>query len=438
MTQRVTASVGLLWTFVLLSAVVLAGGCVILSSLLTNAVKNQALDDAKLSLTQYANGVLGPRMIYGTTLQVGDSATSIVNRDLAERPDILSVKVWNPDGTLEWANLAPERIGHKFPLGADLVEALETREATAEFSTLAEDEDAVEASLLSGDVIEVYAPLFAGQHEVVGAYEVYADASPLEASIAERKRTIWVANAALFAFLWVLLMLLARNASGMLRRQTTALRERSAALSESYRMLEESSLEAIESLNATVEAKDPYTAGHSLRVQRIAVSIAQELGVPPKDLDAVRHGGLFHDIGKIAIPDVLLTKPAQLTEDEYELMKRHSSEGARIVSKFGRLRECVPIIRHHHERWDGAGYPERLAGEDIPLLATIVGFADAWDAMTIERPYQRALRIEEAFEEVREHRGTQFSPAVVDAFFAAVAKRPADFGVPDAEALVAG
>jgi putative nucleotidyltransferase with HDIG domain len=224
----------------------------------------------------------------------------------------------------------------------------------------------------------------------------------------------------------------------MLRRQTTALRERSAALSESYRRLEETSLEAIESLNATVEAKDPYTAGHSLRVQRIAVSIAQELGMPSKELDAVRFGGLFHDIGKIAIPDVLLTKPARLSEDEYELMKRHSSEGARIVAKFGRLRECVPMIRHHHERWDGMGYPERLAGEDIPRLATIVGFAEAWDAMTIERPYQRALRVEEAFEEVREGRGTQFSPQVVDAFLSAVAKRPEDFGVPDAQALVAG
>jgi putative nucleotidyltransferase with HDIG domain len=438
MTQRVTASVGLLWTFVLLSGVVLAGGCLILSSLLTTAVKNQALDDAKLSLTQYANGVLGPRMIYGTTLQVGDSATSIVNRDLAERPDILSVKVWNTDGTLEWANLDPDRIGHTFPLGADLREVLETREATAELSGLEEAEDAAEAARFSGDVIEVYAPLFAGQSEVVGAYEVYADAGPLEASIAERKRAIWGTSAALFALLWVLLMLLARNASGMLRRQTTALRERSAALSESYRMLEESSIEAIESLNATVEAKDPYTAGHSVRVQRIAVSIAQELGVPPKDLDAVRFGGLFHDIGKIAIPDVLLTKPARLSEDEYELMKRHASEGARIVSKFSRLRECVPIIRHHHERWDGTGYPERLAGDDIPLFATIVALAEAWDAMTIERPYQRALRVEEALVEVREHRGTQFSPTVVDAFFTAVAKRPGDFGVPDSEALVAG
>jgi putative nucleotidyltransferase with HDIG domain len=438
MTQRVTASVGLLWTFVLLSAIVLAGGCLILSSLLTSAVRKQALDDAKLSLTQYANGVLGPRMIYGTTLQVGDSATSIVIRDLAERPDILSVKVWNPDGTLEWANIAPERIGKRFPVGGELADVLETKEPRAEFSTLGDEEDSVEATRIEGDVIEVYAPLFAGQKEVVGAYEIYADAEPLEASIDERKRTIWIANAMLFALLWILLMLLARNASGMLRRQTTTLRERSAALSESYRMLEESSVEAIESLNATVEAKDPYTAGHSLRVQRIALSIAQELGLPPKELEAVRFGGLFHDIGKIAIPDVLLTKPARLSEDEFELMKRHSSEGARIVAKFGRLRECVPIIRHHHERWDGTGYPERLAGDDIPLPASIVGFAEAWDAMTIERPYQRGLRIEEAFDEVREHRGTQFSPAVVDAFFAAVAKRPGDFGVPDSEALVAG
>lgn len=193
----------------------------------------------------------------------------------------------------------------------ELAEVLETSEASAEFSTLSDEEDSVEAARLSGDVIEVYAPLFAGQHEVVGAYEVYANAAPLEASIAERKRAIWITSVALFAFLWVLLMLLARNASGMIRRQTAALRERSAALSESYRMLEESSLEAIESLNATVEAKDPYTAGHSLRVQRVAVSLAQELGVSPKEIDAVRHGSLFHDIGKIAIPDGLLTKPAR-------------------------------------------------------------------------------------------------------------------------------
>jgi putative nucleotidyltransferase with HDIG domain len=430
--------VSLLWTFVVLSAVVLVGGCLILSSLLASAVRGQAIDDSKLSLTQYANGVLSPRIVYGTSLLVGDSATGVVNRDLAERPDILSVKVWRADGTLAWANLAPERIGRRFPLGEDLRKVFETEHAAAEIGRLDEKEDAVEAASLPRHVLEVYAPLFAGQHEVIGAYEIYADAGPVESSIAARKRTIWVASGLLFAVLWILIVLLARNASGTLRRQTEALRERSAALSESYRRLEESSLEAIESLNASVEAKDPYTAGHSLRVQRVAVSLAQELGVSSEEMEAVRFAGLFHDIGKIAIPDVLLTKPARLSEDEYELMKRHSAEGARTVSKFGRLRDCVPIIRHHHERWDGTGYPERLEGDEIPLLATVVGLAEAWDAMTIERPYQRALRVEEALDEVRERRGTQFAPSVVDAFFAAVGKRPADFGVRDGEVLVAG
>ncbi|MEO8290184.1 MAG: HD domain-containing phosphohydrolase [Gaiellaceae bacterium] len=430
-----TQSVTLLWTFVIMSAGVLAAGCLILGSMLTSAIRSQALDDSKVSLTQYTNGILAPRIVYGKTLRVGGDVTGILRRDLAERPDILSVKVWKADGTLAWASLRPERIGKQYPLGTDLREVFESEEAAAEFSRLTEVEDRTEAALLPDDILEVYAPIFAGEHEVIGAYEVYVDAAVIEASIAGRKHAIWIVSAAVFALLWALLVLLARSASGTLRRQTTILRERSAALSESYRRLEESSLEAIESLNATVEAKDPYTAGHSLRVQRIGVSLAQELGLSPTEVDAVRFGALFHDIGKIAVPDVLLTKPARLTEDEYELMKRHSSEGARIVSKFGRLRDCVPIIRHHHERWDGTGYPERLAGDDIPISAAIVGFADAWDAMTIERPYQRALRVEEALEEVRACRGSQFAPSVVDAFFNAVEKRPSDFGVPDTAAL---
>jgi response regulator RpfG family c-di-GMP phosphodiesterase len=118
-------------------------------------------------------------------------------------------------------------------------------------------------------------------------------------------------------------------------------------------------------------------------------------------------------------------------------MKRHSAEGARIVEKFSRLRDSVPIIRHHHERWDGRGYPDGLAGEEIPLAAAIAGLADAWDAMTIERPYQHALSTDEALEEVRACRGSQFVPAVVDAFFEAAHKRPGDFGIPEAAALAA-
>ena len=122
-------------------------------------------------------------------------------------------------------------------------------------------------------------------------------------------------------------------------------------------------------------------------------------------------------------------KPGKLDRREYALMKTHSAEGARIVEKFGRLREAVPIILHHHERWDGAGYPDGLAGEAIPLEAAVVGLADAWDAMTTDRPYHRALTAAEALADVRGGRVTQFAPRVVDAFFAVLERQPAELGV---------
>jgi putative nucleotidyltransferase with HDIG domain len=300
-------------------------------------------------------------------------------------------------------------------------------------------EDEAESSLGVDHVLEVYAPILGSRGKPIGAYEVYASSAALESSIAARKRVIWLTTGAVFLVLWALLAALVGGASRVLRSQTLRLRERSKALLESYRRLEESSLEAIESLNATVEAKDPDTAGHSLRVQRVALALGDELGLQPARLDALRFGALFHDIGKIAVPDGILVKPSRLDHAEYAKMKTHSVEGARIVAKFGRLREAVPIIRHHHERWDGGGYPDGLSAADIPLEAAIVGLADSWDAMTTDRPYHRALVPQEAFGEVRAGRGTQFAPEVVDAFFRAAARRPAEFGLqaPPTAALLA-
>jgi putative nucleotidyltransferase with HDIG domain len=418
-----------LWAFVGLSALILVVAALALGAILTTALREQALGDEKESLTQYTNGVLGRHLTEGTSLTVGPAVLDIVESDLEANPDVLSIKVWRADGTLVWTSLEQDRIGTRYPLGHGLREVFETGEAEAEFESLGQEEDEAEAALGVDHVVEVYAPVLAEDGEVIGAYEIYASAADVEASITDRKRVIWIATAAVFFALWAMLLLLARTASRTLRRQTTTLRERSLALSESYRRLEESSLEAIATLNATVEAKDPYTAGHSARVQRIALAVGAELGLSPVELDAVRYGGLFHDIGKIGIPDTLLTKPHRLTRAEYEVMKTHSAEGARIVGKFGRLRDCVPVIRHHHERFDGEGYPDRLAGENIPVTAAVVGLADAWDAMTIERPYQRALTVEEALAEIRNGRGTQFVPAVVDAFFAALRRNPAELGL---------
>ena len=267
-------------------------------------------------------------------------------------------------------------------------------------------------------MLEVYAPIKASRTgRTIGAYEIYADPKTLEGLISSRRHVLWVALAVVFLALYVALALLVRGASKLLRSQTERLRRRSRELLESYNRLEQSSLEAVETLNATVEAKDSYTAGHSQRVQQIALAVGEELGLSRERLDALRWAGLFHDIGKLAVPDAILTKPSGLDAAEFEAIKRHPTDGAAIVGKLGRLRAAVPLVRHHHERWDGRGYPDGLARDAVPLEAYVVGLADAWDAMTTDRPYQLALSWDEAAEEVRRGRDSQFAPEVVDAFF---------------------
>jgi putative nucleotidyltransferase with HDIG domain len=422
-------SVTLLRIFLLASAVILISGGLLLGSLLTQALRGQALDERRASMTEYVDGVLRSQLVRNDRVHISPHLPSQIKEQLRRQPDIVSVKVWRPDGLLVWTNRATGRIGRRFPLEGDLAQTIGDNRAQASIQQLDEEENLAERQALGNQrAFEVYAPVESndGKH-AIGAYEIYAKPQRVEAFIASRKRLIWFAILGVFLALYAALALLVRNASSMLRRQASTLQERSRELMESYHRLEESSLEAIESLNATVDAKDPYTAGHSARVQRIALAVAEELGVPAQRLDAVRFGGLFHDIGKIAVPDSLLAKAGPLDEEEFAVVQRHPADGAEIVSHFSRLREAVPLIRHHHERWDGKGYPDRLAGDEIPPEACVVGLADAWDAMTTDRPYREALSVEQAAAEVRKCRGTQFSPMVVDAFFVAFRRQPALF-----------
>ena len=423
-------SVTLLRVFLLASAVIIAAGGFVLGSSLTRAVSDQAVADSRASVSQYVDGVLRGDLVRGGQVQVTRNASARLEDELRHNRSLVTVKVWRPDGVLAWTNRGQDRIGQRFDMDGDLGKAIESSAAVGHIDQLSGDEDAVEESLGFDHLLEVYAPIVApGSHKVLGVYEIYADPKGLEHTLASRRNMIWLTVAAVFLALWAALALLVRGASKTLTRQTRELRQRQRDLLASYERLEESSLEAIESLNATVEAKDPDTAGHSLRVQRVAMAIAAQLDLTAQQLDALRFGSLFHDIGKIAVPDGILVKPAKLDYWEYAQMKTHSAEGARIVEKFGRLRDAVPIIRHHHERWDGSGYPDGLAGSAIPLEAAIVGLADSWDAMTTDRPYHRALTEEEALAEIRDGRGTQFSPVVVDAFFFAAALLPDELGL---------
>ena len=151
-----------------------------------------------------------------------------------------------------------------------------------------------------------------------------------------------------------------QRSSHKLREAAETIRTQNASLEQANRLLKERSTAAMESLSATVDARDAYTAGHSRRVQQLSLAIGRELGLSQAELDLLGHAALFHDIGKLAIPDAILLKPADLTTDEWTLMQRHADEGARIIDRLGFLNDAVPAIRHHHERFDGLGYPDGL------------------------------------------------------------------------------
>ena len=175
--------------------------------------------------------------------------------------------------------------------------------------------------------------------------------------------------------------------------------------------------QTISSLAQAVDKRDKFTSGHSLRVKEIAVDIGRVMRVSDADLEALEWGGLLHDVGKIGVPDAVLLKQERLTREERMIMNAHPVLGAEIISPVTKLTPELPIIRHHHEWYNGSGYPDRLMGTEIPRLARILHVADAFEAMTAARPYRmKPLSPEQALSELRKFAGIQFDPIVVDAF----------------------
>jgi putative nucleotidyltransferase with HDIG domain len=177
-------------------------------------------------------------------------------------------------------------------------------------------------------------------------------------------------------------------------------------------------LDTITILAQAVELRDEYTGGHTYRVSSYSVLLAEHLEMPPADIDLIRIGTPLHDIGKIGIDDAILRKPDRLTPDEFEAMKLHTVKGAEIVATVPDLKPIIPIVRSHHERWDGRGYPDGLLGEDISHLARVVALADAFDAMTSDRPYRQGMAPAVAFAEIEKQAGKQFDPTFAAGFLA--------------------
>lgn len=200
-----------------------------------------------------------------------------------------------------------------------------------------------------------------------------------------------------------------------LLRSAESLHNRTISVERANRLLRQRSAAAMETLTAAIDARDQNTAGHSRRVREISLAIGRELDLSQAELDVLSNAALFHDIGKLAVPEAVLLKPAKLEDSEWKVVQRHPEEGVRIVERLGFLADALPAIRHHHEQYDGSGYPSGLRGEEIPLGARIVHVADALDAMLTSRVYREALTPYEAVEELRKGTGTQFCPRCIAA-----------------------
>jgi len=198
---------------------------------------------------------------------------------------------------------------------------------------------------------------------------------------------------------------------------------RTAELQRERGKLERLSIATLEALVNALEAKDPYMRGHSARVADLSATIAHQLGLAEEDLEHVRVAGRLHDIGKIGTRESVLNKQGALTPDEFEHVKQHVVIGSQILAPLSHLGDIIPAVRHHHERWDGTGYPDGLRGEEIPIGARIIGAAEVFDALSTSRAYQEKMSPENAVERIADLSGTVLDPQVVEAVSAVVAKR---------------
>jgi len=245
--------------------------------------------------------------------------------------------------------------------------------------------------------------------QIVGAVVVWRDMETIDAAMMRIQMTLTTIILAAIALLWLILRGVYGRSSKRIVQQAKALET---ALVERDRTYDAT----LTALASALDVRDTETGGHSDRVLRYMELVIGAMGISGEQIAFLRRGALLHDIGKIGVPDNILRKPAALSDAEWQTMRRHPEFGARIIAGIPFLQDVSQIVRHHHERWDGKGYPDRLAGEAIPLGARIFAVADSFDAMTSDRPYRRAMSVEEACDEIARCRATQFDPTVVDAF----------------------
>lgn len=254
------------------------------------------------------------------------------------------------------------------------------------------------------------------EKKIIGVYKMVVPYEEIRTHTNMLKSIIYQTLFFGLLILFLLLMKIIHNASKTLVNQNKELNEKKIKLEDSYKKLNGSYKNTVATLSNAVDARDPYTAGHSTRVAEISLEIAKALGFSEKNLMDLEYAALFHDIGKIGIPDYILNKNGKLTAEEYDKIKQHPDIGVSILKTIDFMQEGLLIIRHHHERYDGRGYPKGISGTEIPLGARIIAIADTYDAMTSNRPYRNGLSHEVAVNEILTNKGVQFDGTLVDVF----------------------
>lgn len=327
----------------------------------------------------------------------------ILNRDFFAH-NVVSIKVWDRKGMLLYSD-DKKNIGSTFAISNALKQAF-NGETFTEVINLGTNNEKDKFDRL----INVYSPIRTdGGNKILGAYEILWDFSEVSDSIRHTYEYIWVILIIGFTFIFFSLYATIKNTSRTLENQTETIRTLSGRLKQSLE-------EKLSTLIAVLDAKDNYTASHSLRVADYSLKIGQAIGMPKNELKVLEQAALLHDIGKIGVPEQVLNKPGLLTDEELLIIKQHPSIGAHIVQQSAALSAMENIIRYHHERYDGKGYPQGLKGEEIPLESRIMAIADSFDAITTDRPYRKGMSFEKGLQILNEVKGTQLDASLVEVF----------------------
>ena len=333
-------------------------------------------------------------------------------------PNIVLIKIWRPDGTIVWSS-DKKLIGRRFEPEEDFRRALD-RHIAFELTDLSGAENVRERSKHK-ELLEVYSPIeFDGK--VVGVFEAYYSMDPVLRELAQLKWNIAGSILAVFTVLYIVQFGLVRSASNTIVRQKTEQEQLGRKLQESLNDLQANYMGTVFSLSKAIDARDKITGAHSHRLSTLSRKMADKLNLSQESHRRLEYASVLHDIGKIGVREEVLSKRGALDPEEMHEMQNHPAIGAEIVKSVPFLASVADIVRHHHEKWDGTGYPDGLENNDIPIEARILSVVDAFDAMVSKRPYRSPLPLEVTVKELQQGKGGQFEPEMVDLFLLCLAE----------------